>query len=96
MSTVVKTFSLDSETDAALLRQLNKLERGELSAVVRDALKAHFQIANGVTLHMVLAEVQSLGRKLDSGVVVTGAQGSEQQALVSGDNPASHLMDLGA
>lgn len=93
MAKVVKTFSYDSVTDADLDYNISQLERGELSGVVRDALRAHFGIANGVTLHMILREVQALGRKLDNGVVMTAPQIQDDED--TGEDLDADLLEMG-
>ena len=75
MAKIVKAVSFDSEKHEALLRQVNALAPGTFSQVVRDALTAHFEISNGVTLTTVYQAVQDVKRQLSNGVAANGAQG---------------------
>ena len=72
---VVKSFSLHSEHDKALLARLDRLGRGELSGVVRAALNEWFMLHNGgVTLADIYTRLGTIERKLSNGGVVGEVQ----------------------
>ena len=77
MSKVTKAVSFDDVKHKALLRQVNALPAGTFSKVVRDALAAHFDIANGVTLTEVYQAIGRLDQKLSNGVVSIEVQADQ-------------------
>jgi len=80
---VVKSFSLNTHHDKALIARLDKLGRGELSKVVRDALNEYFSLHNGgVTLADIYTRLGTIERKLSNG----GAVGEVQADHVDDDD----------
>jgi len=78
MGRVVKSFSYDTKTDRDLSIKIDTLEHGELSAVVRDALRAYWQLERTTaTLDDVYKAVKGLERKLDAGIVIGTGSGQE-------------------
>jgi hypothetical protein len=81
MTKVVKSFSLDLDDDRDLVAEIAKLPKGELSKVVREALRVHFlgQVQDRLTLGDVYQAVKQLERKLQAGTITPG--GRETEAL---------------
>lgn len=93
MARVVMSFTLDSQKDVRILRYLEGLPRGEKSAAIRDALRAHLG-SGGVTLEDVYQAVKDLEYKLGSCFVSAqpGSVGDVSQTFV--DEPADVAANL--
>lgn len=89
---VVKSFSLHSEHDKALLAQLGKLKRGDLSPLVRDALNEYFAIHNGVTLTDVYQSIKAIERQLSNGAVSIESQSDQGDDV--GDDVGDDIKDM--
>ena len=95
MARVVMSFTLDSQKDVQILRYLEGLPRGEKSAAIRDALRAHLG-SGGVSLGDVYQAVKDLERKLGNGSILaqSGNVGEVSQALA--DEPVDVAASLDA
>lgn len=69
---VTVSFTLDSDADRDLLRQLNAMPRGERSKAIRQALRAHLGHA-GVSLGDIYEAVRALERRIQGGAVAITA-----------------------
>ena len=72
----ILSISLDSEADKDILRWVDSLDKGEKSAGIRDAIRAHIG-GGGVTLGDIFQAVKDLERKVQSGVVIHQASGDD-------------------
>ena len=93
MARVVMSFTLDSQKDVRILRYLEGLPRGEKSAAIRDALRAHLG-SGGVTLGDVYQAVKDLERRLGSGSMSVQARSVGDVPETLTDEPADVAASL--
>lgn len=70
MAKIVVSFAVDSEKDRDIVRFLDRQPQREKSLAIREALRSHLG-RGGVTIGDVYEAVQELGRKLQTGAVVS-------------------------
>lgn len=84
MAKVLKTFCLDTETDAELLRYIETLaSRGKMSSVIRQALKAYMNVGV-ITLADVMRRLDEIEQR---GLVLRTGDFAPKQADT--DEPAA-------
>jgi len=74
MAQVTYSLKIDTETDADLIRWLDR--QGNKSEAIRKALRGHIR-GSGVSLDDVYQAVTSIERQIKAGVIVQSAAGDE-------------------
>lgn len=89
MARAVKSFSYDTGEDRELARQIDALPHGELSNVIREALRQYWRLERTTaTLDDVYQVVKRIERKLSEGVIV-GSVAPTPEADDTGDAPGT-------
>lgn len=93
MARAVKSFSYDTVEDRELSRKIDALEHGQLSEVVRAALRLYWDTKHkSATINDVYKVVRRIERKLEQGVVLStpdSQQGGDPGEDVAGTEAAA-------